>query len=459
MDDTKKMKDRERLCSLASPKEVADAIKPLVEFGDRGMPLGEIDTLLKERLAPHLMRYGSASFQSMFNAFPEAGAALGAKFALEWNQGVTNWQVSPGGAVLEEKSVKALIELLGLSPNADGTYMYCGTYANQQAIYLALHRHAEKCGFNLAEKGLCGFGEPSRLAIATSVDAHFSIRHAVRMLGLGEHSLIAIAVDKNRKIDPERLAEILDEQSGERNVFCVVATAGTTSTGAVDPIDRLANLTAKHSIWLHVDGAYGLAYKLVPGWTDLFHGVDRADSVSWDPHKQFGVPIPNSLLFARNTADFDRMALTSSYFNRDDSRGPNPGFKSAPSTRPLAALPLVTSILHQGRAGVIERLKAPLLAIRDLAAYVSRQPDLELCHFPDTGILCFRLVRKNSNEAELNALNKKIYQAINETGERSIAITELDGRTVLRLVAISPKVSSSSLIETIEAIRAVGREL
>ena len=445
----------DRIYSGASPDQVEEDLQPLVAFQDEGLSLEELNKLVEERLLPHLMRYDRATFQSMFNAFPEEGAHFGAKIALTYNQGVTNWQVSPGGAVLEELCCRALCRLFGLSSGAEGTVMYCGTYANQQALYIALHRRAEQCGFNLAEEGVQGFPDPARLAVVISAEAHFSLKHAVRTLGLGQRSLITVGVDENRRIDVEQLRETLEELCRSRDVFCIVVTAGTTSTGSVDPIPPVADICDELGAWLHVDGAYGLAYKLVPAWSRLFAGLERADSASWDPHKQFGVPIPSSLLFLRRSEDFDRMVLFSSYFNRPDAVEPNPGLKSVPSTRPFTALPLVTSIRHQGLVAVVERLRAPLEAIRDLAAYLEDQADMELCHRPDTGILCFRVIPEGYAEDRLDQLQQYIYERIMREGERSISLTQMDGRTALRLVAISPAVTTEAMIETIEKVRGI----
>jgi L-2,4-diaminobutyrate decarboxylase len=447
--------DGNHIYSGASPEQVQADLEPLVDFQNEGLSLEELRNLIENRLAPHLMRYDLPTFQSMFNAFPEEGAKFGARVALTWNQGVTNWQVSPGGAVLEELSIRALCSLFGLSPGSDGTAMYCGSYANQQALYMALHKIAEDHGFNLAETGVRGFEDPARLAVLTSKDAHFSLRHAVRLLGLGERSLITVEVDTNRRMDIENLQETLAQLEGSRDVFCVVATAGTTPTGSVDPILPVADICEQLGSWLHVDGAYGLAYQLVPEWRHLFAGVERADSLSWDPHKQFGVPIPSSVLFVRQQEDFGRMALFSSYFNRPDSAHPNPGVKSVPSTRPLSVLPLVTSIRHQGLKGVVARLRAPLVSIRELADYLVQQQDLELCHQPDTGILCFRIVPAELSEEKLNQLQQNIYNRIIRQGERTISLTQLDGRTVLRLVAVSPAVTATAMMDTIDAVRRV----
>jgi glutamate/tyrosine decarboxylase-like PLP-dependent enzyme len=439
----------ERLFSGASPEQVEAALAPLVDFQDEGLHIADLNLLVEECLLPHLMRYDLPSFQGLFNTQLEAGAAYGAEVALEWNQGVTNWQVSPGGATLEELCCQALCRLFGLAPEADATFLYSGTYANQQALYMALHHWAEKAGFDFASKGLSGFQYPSQLAVVVSADAHFSLTHAVRFLGLGEEALVKIEMDQNRRMDMGRLRETLRELQGTREVFCVVATAGTTSTGAVDPVAEIADVCREEGIWLHVDGAYGLAYGLIPEKAPLFQGLDRADTVAWDPHKQMGVPIPSSILFARDRELFRPMALFSHYWNRADAPGPNPGLKSIPSTRPFAALPLVTSIRHQGLNEVVSRLRKPLDAVRGFYEELLDYPDVELLHEPDTGILCFRVIRSTMAGEELDRLQEHIYRTIQRKGKRIISVTRVGGKAALRAVAIIPEVTTDALLDTL----------
>jgi len=447
--------NKSSIYSGASVAQVREDVKHLVDFKNNGLSIGELHTLLQEKLAPHLMRYDLPGFQSLFNAFPEEGAKLGAQIALDYNQGVTNWIVSPGGAMLEELCLRAVCSLFGFGSEADATFMYCGTYANQEALYLALHRFAEQQGFDYSTNGLKGFRGDKPLAVAASSDAHFSIRHAVRMLGLGEESIITLPVDKNRRIDVSGMKSVLDKNKIEKNVFCMVATTGTTSCGSVDPISPLADYCRDNDIWLHVDGAYGLAYSLVPEWKHLFNGIARADSVAWDPHKQMGVPIPNSILFVRRWQDFGRMAVHSSYFNRSEDVEPNPGLKSPPSTRPFSALPLVTSLLHQGLDRVIERLRAPLCAIRDFYDFCMTQKDIEVCNRPDTGILCFRIIPQGYEGGAVDELQQTVHTKITAGGKRSISLTKLDGRTVLRVLAVSPAVTFGALKETLALIREI----
>jgi L-2,4-diaminobutyrate decarboxylase len=453
------MEKTTRLYSGASPAQVAADLAPLVDFQDEGLPLDALGELLRARLVPHLMRYDRPEFQSMFNACLEEGADLGARLALEYNQGVTNWQVSPGGAMLEELCCQALCRLFDLGPTADATFMLAGTYANEQAIYMALHRQAEREGFDFAQEGLLGFRDPSRLVAAVSRDAHFSLRHAVRTVGLGEQCLVALEVDEDRRIDVAHMESTLAQLSRTRDIFCVVATAGTTPTGAVDPIPPMAERCKKTGAWFHVDGAYGLAYSLVPEWKPRFAGLELADSVSWDPHKQLRAPIPSSVFFARRGEDFARMALFADYFYREGDVEPHPGLKSIPSTRPFAALPLVASLRHQGMDEVRANLRAPLVAIRTLAETIQRQPDLELAHQPDTGILCFRVKPPGIPEGRLNELQRTSYEQIIRGGNRSVSMTTLDGKTVLRLVAISPAVTVEALMDTLTTVRALAREV
>jgi len=441
------------LYSGATPEQVAADLAPLIDFAADGLPLDELRRLIEGQLLPHLMDYSHPGFQSMFNGAAEAGALLGAQVALAANQGVTNWQVSPGGAMLEELCVGALCRLFDLSPESDATFMYSGTYANQQALYLALHRHAQRAGFDLAQYGVSGFDAPERLSILVSADAHFSLRHAVRMLGLGEHALMSVPVDENRRIDLDTLREIIYRCRATHDFFCMVATAGTTATGAVDPIAPMADLCGEIGAWLHVDGAYGYAYKLVPGWSHLFVGDRRADSITWDPHKQLSIPIPNSLLFLRDSDEFARMALHSAYFNRADDPHPNPGLKSPPSTRPMAALPLVSSLRHRGLDRIVSDLQAPLAAIRDLASELESRAEIQTCHTPDTGILCLRVVPKpGMKESEIDELQHLLYRRTLAGGRRAVAITTLDGRPALRLVAVDPTAALQQFLETIHEL-------
>jgi aromatic-L-amino-acid decarboxylase len=201
-----------------------------------------------------------------------------------------------------------------------------------------------------------------------------------------------------------------------------------------------------------------MAFRLLPEYKHLFEGIELADSITWDPHKQFGVPIPNSMLFVRRGDDFNRMAIYGSYFNRKEDPEPNPGLKSPPSTRPCSAMPLVTSIRYQGMKKVKERLRVSITAIKRLAEKLEQDDDIEVFNKPDTGILCFRIKPEGFPENRLDRLQEYIFKTIQNEGKRSIAVTRLNKKTVLRVVAVSPSVTYEALMETIRYIRILARE-
>ncbi|MEZ4658314.1 MAG: pyridoxal-dependent decarboxylase [Caldilineaceae bacterium] len=192
--------------------------------------------------------------------------------------------------------------------------------------------------------------------------------------------------------------------------------------------------------------------------------MSLADSITWDPHKQLGALIPSSLLFVRNGRDFERMAIHSGYFNRraenladmTEIPPPNPGLKSPPTTRPLAALPLVTILRGLGLDGVAAELRAHLHAMRTLAQRLRDEPHVELCHTPQTGILCFRITPPNLSPSALDAVQRRIYEHIMAAGQRTISLTQFGERTVLRLVVVSSAVTVDELIQTVMIARDLG---
>ena len=147
------------------------------------------------------------------------------------------------------------------------------------------------------------------------------------------------------------------------------------------------------------------------------------------------------------------MSLYSGYFNRREDVEPNPGLKSPPTTRPMSALPLVTALRGKGLSIVREELRQHVGAIRELATYLADQPDVRLCHQPDTGLVCFQMVPAGLPPEERSALQRRLYEQVMASGKRSISLTTLNGETVLRLLSVSHHVKYEDLLETIQFVR------
>ena len=425
--------------SGATPEQVEKELKSLVDFKSKGLDIDQVGQLIQEKLIPHLLSYDHPGFQSMFNSVVDDGAKLGSVTALNFNQGITDWQVSPGGSTLEELCCRALCNMFNLGDHADATFMLSGSYANQQAIYLALHKKAEQEGFDLAAKGIHGFLSTEKPKLLISKTSHYSLLHAVRTLGLGEDAIEYLPVDKNQRIDIHKLRELWDQNRFANNVFCIVAIAGTTSTGTIDPILDLAELVSEKNTWFHIDGAYGLSYALLSSKIRSYAGLDRADSITWDPHKSLSMPIPSSLLFLKNRSDFERMTIFASYINQKGSQKPNPGKKSIPSTRPFSALQLVSSMLFLGMDEVRRRLRHHLETITQFYEILLTEAAIRTFHFPDTGILCFQYlpIEWTGSVEELNDLQQMIFNEVMAEGNRSISITKIEDHKVLRVLCMN----------------------
>jgi len=211
-------------------------------------------------------------------------------------------------------------------------------------------------------------------------------------------------------------------------------------------------------VWFHVDGAYGLSFVLIPELRFMFDGMEAADSICWDSHKQFGVPIPSSILFVKNKYDFNRMAIFGNYFNRKEESELNPGLKSPPTTRPFAAFPLLTTILHQGLDKIRKNLHSSVDAIHSVYQEIVKQKDIEVLHRPQLGILCFRIIPEVFSENMLDDLQVYVYERIKKEGIRSVSMTRLNNKTAIRLVAISPIVTAEAMLASVANVRELAAE-
>ncbi len=179
------------------------------------------------------------------------------------------------------------------------------------------------------------------------------------------------------------------------------------------------------------------------------------DSITWDPHKTLGVVIPNSLLFLKRKDDFRRHSIFGDYFNREDDLEPNPGLKSPPTTRPLSALPLVTSIRYIGIDGLSKRLNDNLITIQTVYNELKKDNEIEVCHKPDLGVLCIRIIPENIPKSHLDQLQRFIFEEIKREGKFSISTTKIDNKAVIRLVVLNEAVNVKSILETIQHIKMI----
>jgi aromatic-L-amino-acid decarboxylase len=349
------------------------------------------------------------------------------------------------GAVelLEEQALRWMAEFVGY-PMHQGVFTSGGMTSNLTAL-LAAREQA------LPGSRTTGVGGRAA-AVYCSEEAHHSVVRAVEVAGLGSDSVRRIGLDAQRRMRVDALADCLaaDRRAGVTPV-AVIATGGTTLTGAVDPLDAIADVCAEHGVWMHVDGAYGVPAAGVPSTAALFAGLDRADSVTVDAHKWMGVQKSCSLvLLCRPGALAAAFAHQEKYMLHAQDLA-NPVDNTLEYSRPVRSLKLWLAFRTYGAAAYRVWIERTLCHARDLAATLADHPEFEVLHEPALSTLCFRHVRDGIDD--LDAHNLALAAAVQRDGRVYLAPALLDGRVCLRVCFTNFRTRAEHVDELVRVVK------
>ena len=330
-----------------------------------------------------------------------------------------------------------------------------GSVATLTALGTARHWAAARAGIDVRAAGLQAGHAP--LVLYTSVESHHCVARAAEVLGLGTDNIRLIPADAAFRMRVDLLAEaIAADRAAGKQPFCIVGTAGTTSTGAVDPLGALADLAAREGLWFHVDGAYGGFGVLDPALTEIFKGMERADSIAIDPHKWLGVPIESGFVMVRDGALQRRAFSHSAAYLRD---GGNPDDDPWPMeygiqlTRGFRALKTWATLQHMGRAGAAAIITHHNRLARRLANAIETAPDVELLAPVTLSTVCFRCNPGGRDEAALERLNQAVNDHVNATGEVFVTPTRLNGLFSLRATFLHPETTAGDADHLLGCVR------
>lgn len=361
-----------------------------------------------------------------------------------------NAAVATGGADLfERQALRWLAELIGFGAPFDGLFTAGGTISNLTALTAA------------RERALPGFrwsgGDGRPLALYCSADAHYSVRRAAEVLAIGGRNVRALPLDGRRRLSAGALRRALEEDLRAGVVpIAVVATAGTTLTGAVDPLDELAEICAEHGVWLHVDGAYGLPAAATASAGALFAGLDRVDSATVDAHKWLAVPKACSVLLVRDGGALERTFGHHESYIPHGAELTHPVDRTLEYSRPLRALKLWLAFRVHGAAAFRETIERNLAQAGLLWRLLADHPRLEPLHEPELSALCFRHVACASGDVEEDrAATAALVRAIEADGRIYLAAATLDGVPCLRVCFVNHRTTDAD----VEAVVAVVDEL
>jgi aromatic-L-amino-acid/L-tryptophan decarboxylase len=360
------------------------------------------------------------------------------------------WIEASGPAEVELVVVDWLREACGFPPSAGGLFVSGGSLANLTA--LALARHARVGGPDPAAVVFC------------SDQAHSSVRRALAVLGFTATQVRTVPSDPLGRLRVASLVDDLDRSAAEGwRPFCVVATAGTTNTGAVDPLAELASVCADRGLWLHVDGAYGAAAAFAPRGRERLAGMEWADSLVLDAHKWLFQPYEAGCLLVREPALLrDAFRVTPEYL-LDVTAGPEEvdfcdyGLQL---TRRFNALKVWMSLKVFGADAFAEAVERGLARADDVEALLSSSPRWEVVTPAQLGIVTFRYVPEAGRwlPDALDHLQRRIAGRLVADGSATIATTAFGGRTVLRLCTINPRTTGDDVALTLSALERFGTE-
>ncbi len=357
-----------------------------------------------------------------------------------------NVAVSAGAAdLLEAQTIRWLGEFVGFDPAAVGVLAAGGTISNLTALTAARERALP--GFR--HEGAAG----RRMALYCSQEAHYSVRRAAEVLGIGGRLVRAVPLDSQRRMDPALCAAAIDEDLRAGIVpVAVVGTAGTTLTGAVDDLQALAEICEQRQVWFHVDGAYGLPAAATRRAESLFHGLARAQSATVDAHKWLYVPKACSVLLMHSLESLDRA------FSHEESYMPHSGERlpvdsTLEYSRPLRGLKLWLAFTVHGADAIRRAIERNLEEAHLLASLLELDERLELLARPQLSAVCFRHIPPSGVDAD--AYNVALTRALAADGRILLASADIDGIPCLRACMVNHRTTDAD----VRAIPAVVAEV
>ena len=428
-------------------------LEALVGGLDLDQPLAGLEDALREVQQVYLddaVWFHHPRYVAHLNC-PVAVPALAADvIASVVNSSLDTWDQSAGATMIERRLVAWTTERVGLGPLADGVFTSGGTQSNLQALLLARQHTLDAIGRTVDSPDL------HRLRILASHDAHFSVVKAATLLGLGRDAVVTVDVDERRRMDPAALSRALTSLREQDLVpMAVVATAGTTDFGSIDPLNEIAGLCRAHEVWMHVDAAYGGGLLVSPAHRDRLAGIEGASSVTVDFHKTFFQPVASSVVLVRDRSTLGYATYHADYLNprdADPEAKPNQVDKSLQTTRRFDALKLWLTLRTMGPEAVGKMLDTCIRLAEDAGAVLADRPDVEVALAPQLSTLVFRVRPPDADTDRLDLANQVARDRLFASGEGAVAATTLQGRTWLKLTLLNPRTRLADLEHVVDRI-------
>lgn len=398
----------------------------------------------------------AANYFGLMNPTPTYIAVLAEALVAAINPQLATQARSQLASKIEDETVRWIGERVGWPGELGGTFTSGGNEANFSALALALtHAFPQS-----VEEGVASIGAQP-VAYASS-ESHHSLDKSVGLLGLGRKALRRVAVNKEVQLDPQKLEEAIrnDEAQGFKP-FCVVATAGTTNSGAIDDLTALAAICKRHELWLHVDGAYGAGAIFSNRHRSLVKGIELADSITIDPHKWLSMPFAAGVVLTRHPRLLEQTFGTHTpYMPKVAGSTMIDNFKvSTQWSRRMNSLKVYLTLRVHGRKAYEELIDRQLSLAKDFAYRIESSDTFELASPLYLPILNLRIKNASVSATQIDKFHADIVQEVTRSGERWISLTQVNGRSVIRVMVISYLTEASHLHSLYDALHAAAKKV
>jgi glutamate/tyrosine decarboxylase-like PLP-dependent enzyme len=404
--------------------------------GDAALDIFERDVLVST-MHPDHPRY--------FAFIPGPGnyvSAIADALASGFNLFGGTWLEGAGAAQVELVAIDWLRHVCGLPPTAGGSFVSGGSMANLTGLAVARH--------------VMFSGEMDNVVVYGSDQTHSSIARGMRVLGFKPDQLRSIPSDPSFRLDVRQLRNVIQEDRAAGLIpFCVVATAGTTNTGSIDPLDDIADLCEAENLWFHVDGAYGAPAVLTEKGPKLLKGMGRADTLVLDPHKWLFQPYEMGCLLVRESRWLEQtFSIVPEYLKDAETEVGEVNFweRGVQLTRRFRALKFWLSVQVFGWDAFKEAIAVGFQSAQYVEQIVNNMPGWTVMTPAQMAIVTFRFEPSGADNSQTDRLNRGLIRDIINDGTAMVTSTELDGRTVLRMCTINPRTTTEDLEMTLDRL-------
>lgn len=428
------------------PAHEADPDSPRPRDVDLTRPLGSVDAALEELRPLWLDRavyYHHEAYLSHLNC-PVATPAVAAEIlATSLNTAVESWDQAGPAAEMEQHLIRWIAGRLGLPGSANGVFTSGGSQSNLQALAVARN------------KARAWAAPGATLAVFASPSAHYSVRRAADLLGLRPEAVVSVETTDDGAMDPGALAAAIDRSRNAGWVpAAVIATAGTTDRGIIDPLGEIARVAHRAGAHLHVDAAYGGVACLSPRHAHRLNGIESADSVTVDFHKTFYQPLACSAVLVADAGDLSFISENAQYLNPADEPRLNLADYSLQTSRRFDALKLWVTLRTIGQDAIGDAFDRCVATAREVAEAIDADPQFELYEKPQLTTVLFSL----AGDAEGRCCGP-VRDALHDSGTAAIAVTRIRGRSLMKFTLLDPTLTVDEVTAVLAEIADAARHL